>query len=112
MYEYRATILSIIDGDTLHAQLDLGCDVRINLTIRLDGLNCPEMSTQAGKDAKAAAVKWIADGTGFTIKTAKDKREKYGRYLGTIYRDGDQPQSLNAWLLANGYAVPYSGGAR
>lgn len=111
MYEYRCTVLSVVDGDTIHAQVDLGCDVQVKMTVRLAGLNAPEISTPEGKTAKVFVWQWVGVGTGFTLRTSKDKREKYGRYLGTLYRDGD-PQSLNYWLLANGYAVPYDGGAR
>ena len=39
--------------------VDLGMEVAINTTLRLFGINAPEMSTQAGKDAKAWAISWL-----------------------------------------------------
>lgn len=113
MYTYNARVLSIVDGDTLHAEIDLGCDIRTRLTLRLYGLNAPEMSTDEGKAAKAYVAQWFdhfAPGGFFTLRTIKDHREKYGRYLAMVSGQGDQ--SLNADLLRDGHAVEYDGGAR
>lgn len=112
MYEYRARVIRVIDGDTIYLAVDLGCDVSINLTVRLHGVNCPEMKgdtrTQGGM-AKAFTKDWLqehASATQFTqnvtLVTYKDKREKYGRYLGDIYADG---RHLNADLVEAGHAV-------
>lgn len=107
-FAYDAWLVSIVDGDTLHCGVDLGCDVAINLTIRLYGINAPEMSTAAGKAAKMFAVQWFEthcpDGK-FVLHTIKDKREKYGRYLGDVHSlDG---ADLNNDMLTSGNAVAY-----
>ena len=106
MYEYRATVLRIIDADTVHTRVDLGCDVRLDMTIRLWGINAPEMNTDAGKAAKAALVERMPVGTVVTLRTVKDRREKYGRYLGVFDLDG---LNLNLWLIAADHAVEYLG---
>jgi micrococcal nuclease len=107
-YRYDAWLLELVDGDTLHAGVDLGIDVAINLTIRLDGINAPEMSTPEGRMAKVFAAKWFNDHAvdgKFVLQTVKDRREKYGRYLGVIIAsDG---AVLNDDMLASGNAVPY-----
>jgi len=36
------------------------------------------------------------------ICTVKDRKGKYGRYLATIWIDGE---NVNAWLVSNGFAV-------
>lgn len=110
-YTRRLVIVSVVDADTLHVNIDDGRDRNGKDTIRLFGLNAPEMSTPEGKAARLKVVEWVneADPSGFTIQTIKDKREKYGRYLGIIFRAGD-PMSLNDYLLRNGLAVPYYGG--
>ena len=108
MYEYYCELVKVVDGDTLHVVVDLGLDTYQRQTIRLAGLNCPEMSTQAGKDAKAFVVAWFAAHASrnvFVLSTIKDKREKYGRYLG--YARGVDGASLNDALLESGHAVPY-----
>lgn len=108
MYEYAAQVVRVVDGDTLHVQVDPGLDLRINLTIRLYGVNAPEMRTDAGKAAKAWVADWLAAHAptgGVVLITVKDKREKYGRYLGSVF--GQDLHNLNADIVAAGHAVPY-----
>jgi micrococcal nuclease len=109
LYEYRCRVLRVIDADTLHVQVSLGLDAYQNLTLRLHGLDAPERGTEAGTAATDYVIAWItahADTDGsLPLATVKDRREKYGRYLGVI-------GTLNADLLAAGHARPYGGGAR
>jgi endonuclease YncB( thermonuclease family) len=111
MYDYVAQVIRLVDGDTMHLQVDPGLDIRVNLIIRLWGLNAPEMSTDTGKAAKAWVEQWLAEHapTGLIVlHTIKDKREKYGRYLGIVYPAmGTMASSLNDEMLAAGQAVPY-----
>jgi endonuclease YncB( thermonuclease family) len=82
--------------------------LRVNLTVRLLGVNAPEMKTAAGRTAKAWVTAWLADHAPdgkVVLKTTKDRHEKYGRYLGTVY--GHDLRNLNGDLLAAGQAVPY-----
>lgn len=100
--------LGIVDGDTMHVGIDLGLDVAIHITLRLYGINAPEMGTTEGKTAKQWAIGWFQthcpDNT-FTVQTVKDRREKYGRYLATILApDG---ANFNTDVVAAGHAVPY-----
>jgi len=45
------------------------------------------------------------------VRTHKDKREKYGRYLADVFSPaGDR--CLNLDLITAGHAVPYEGGPR
>lgn len=108
MYEYRAHVLRVVDGDTVRLAVDLGCDVVINMTVRLCGLNCPEMNTPEGVAAKDFTLAWLTEATTFdravVLRTVKDRREKYGRYLGEIL--SDEGSSLNTALLAGDHAVP------
>lgn len=104
LYEYRAQIIRIVDGDTVHAEVQLGCDVRINLILRLYGINAPEMKTPEGQPAKAHLIELVGSAP-LTIRTVKDKREKYGRYLATLIRDDGV--DINQSMLNDGYAVEY-----
>lgn len=103
MYEYRALILRVVDGDTVHADVDLGFDAHQRMTLRLAGINAPEMGTPEG----VAAKQWLADALlgahagPLTIRTVKDRREKYGRYLATLYVNG---VDLNEAMVAAGHA--------
>ena len=43
MYEYRARITRVIDGDTVEAEIDLGFRVSLEVVLRLVGINTPEV---------------------------------------------------------------------
>lgn len=106
MFEYKASVTRVVDGDTLHARVDLGFDARLDMTLRLAHINAPEMSTPAGVAARDFAVEWLAKNTDFRLESIKDKRERYGRYLGIIH-PLDDGETLNDALLRAGHAVPY-----
>lgn len=115
MYEYRAMITRVVDGDTVHAQVDLGMDVYMNTTLRLAHINAPENSTPEGQAATATLRKMLGWSIvdvppPVTIQTIKDHKEKYGRYLAVIIlADGT---NLNQYMVDSGNAVPYEGGPR
>ena len=118
MYEYGARVLRVVDADTLHLDVDLGCDVSLAMTVRLAGVDAPERNTLAGRTAAAHVARWLdehapVDDTGahrVRVRTVKDRREKFGRYLAHVLDDAGD--SLAAHLVATGHAVPYSGGRR
>jgi micrococcal nuclease len=88
MYEYRAKVVRVVDGDTLHLDVDLGLEITRRITVRLSRINCPEIGTEAGRNAKAFTEAWVAgyadEGGWLTLHTVKDRTEKYGRYLADI----------------------------
>lgn len=106
VYPRTCVVLKVVDGDTLHVDADLGCDVRVAMTLRLYGINAPETSTPEGLTARSYVEMWVAGrGPRFELRTVKDKREKYGRYLADLVDAGGA--SLVADLLEAGHAVPY-----
>jgi len=52
LYTYRASIVKIVDGDTLNVDLTLGLGLFIEQRLRLRGINCLEMDTEEGQKAK------------------------------------------------------------
>ncbi len=107
MFERRATVTKVVDGDTLHIAADLGCDVTVRMTVRLAGVHAPETSTPEGRTARAFVEEWVAqNGPVLRLRTVKDRREKYGRYLADLLPlvEGG---SLCQALLDTGHAVPY-----
>ena len=108
---YRAIIIRHIDADTTYARVHLGMDVSVNVTFRWAGINAPELKTDEGKAAAAAVNAWLPAGARCDVQTTKDRREKFGRYLGTFFTSGD-PESLNDRLVRLGLAVAYDGGKR
>lgn len=110
MYEYLATITRVVDGDTVHAAVDLGFDEWRNMTLRLYGINAPEMGTPEGQAAKVYLISLLADYDAswlpVLMTTHKDKREKYGRYLAELFLEGETA-SVNEQMILGGHAVRY-----
>lgn len=121
-YEYDVTVIKHVDGDTshvrVHASTDAGFDVTIgidiNLTVRWNGINAPEISTPEGKDALAWLEKTLPAGSSCVMRSVKDKKEKYGRYLGTFFAvvSDEGYVNLNQAMIDAGHAVSYEGGKR
>lgn len=104
MYEYKATVIKVIDGDTLHLNIDLGFNLNYNnQVIRLARINAPELSTANGYNIKNLLTNLLLKKQ-VTIKTIKDTKDKYGRYLAEVYLDD---LNINDYLLTNEYAVNY-----
>lgn len=122
MYEYEATVIRVIDGDTFVALVDQGFDDFTKLAFRVYGIDCPE---KTGKDkikglaAKHRTQELIPPGEVVVIKSFKLPREdgrnwpletdKYGRWLAKVSR-GDM--DLASTLILEGHGVSYFGGKR
>jgi len=114
MYEYRVVeVVSIYDGDTLDVIIDLGFGITYRQTLRLYGINAPEMKG-AEKEKGTVSRDWLRQKLGEAkakneavfIKTIKDTTEKYGRLLASIFV-GNEVKSLNEQLVEQGLAVKY-----
>jgi micrococcal nuclease len=106
---YSAKILRVIDGDTVVALMDLGFSIKSKQTLRLIGINAPELHGAdhvKGLASKEYLQLKIEDHE-VVVETIHDSQEKYGRYLATIWLDGDTV-SVNEQLVRDGYAVPYN----
>lgn len=106
-YRYAASLVRVIDGDTLELDVDLGFWVRLRVPVRLAGLNAPERNTAKGRDARAFVEAWCQSHGPFTLETAKGP-DKYGRLLATV-ADARTGSNLNATLLGAGLAVEWNG---
>lgn len=108
------------DGDTVRISLDLGCEVRFTTSVRLLGIQAPEVSGPGVTDAEKAAglaardrlVEILAGGLRPVVaRTKKDTQEGRGRYLATLY----VVQADGTWLdvcrqlVLEGHATPYDG---
>ena len=110
-FVYNAKIVRVIDGDTVEADVDLGFDVGTRRTFRLCAINAPEMrgdTRGAGVATKGRLADLILE-RDVVLMTFKDKTEKYGRYLATIfYEENGMWFNVNQKLVEEGLAVPYS----
>ena len=122
MYEYRATIVKIIDGDTVDVDIDLGFNVVLqDERVRIAGIDTPESRTRDLEEKKfglaaKARVKQLLGKT-CVLKTqinknGEDMKGKFGRILGdfNVYDSTtDSWKLLTSILISEGHAVPYHG---
>ena len=122
MYDYKAKLLRVVDGDTVDAEIDLGFDISVKKRIRLVGINTPECRTRdleekaKGLAAKDRVKAILAENPKFNLESTE--LGKYGRVLGKIHiniLDGTESLTqicLNDQLVKEKHAVAYFGGKR
>ncbi len=114
-YIRRAKIVRLVDGDTVDVDIDLGMAITTRQRLRLFGINTPEVRGPE-KVAGHAATQHLADllvqfrhegEWDIVVKTYRDKKGKYGRYLADLIgKDGDgDPVNLNERMVVDGHAV-------
>jgi len=107
-FTYNAKVTRVVDGDTVVAVVDLGFSIKATMIFRLKGINTPELIS-ATRDAAIRAKDYLAErveGKDITIKTYKDRKEKYGRYLAELFVDD---VNINQQLIIEAYAVADDG---
>ncbi len=111
MYQYKATVERIVDGDTIDVIIDLGFKITTNQRIRLAKINTPETYNvkkeseeyKKGMEAKKYVEQRLeANSYQILLETGKDVG-KYGRYIGTIWL-ADKEITLNDELVEMGLA--------
>ena len=119
MYEYRAKVIKIIDGDTVDIDIDLGFGTWIkNERVRIMGIDTPESRTRDKVEKKfgllaKARLKLLLKKQ-IVLKTqinkkGEDMKGKFGRILGDFMYRGTLVSRI---LCDEGHAVPYFGGSK
>jgi micrococcal nuclease len=112
LYNYRAKVVGIYDGDSVTLDIDMGLGVWIKgQKCRLSGIDTPELRGEErmmGLRSKQKLCELIL-GKQVAIETEKDKTGKYGRWLVTIWDLSDDGKwtNINKLLLSEGYAKIY-----
>jgi len=92
MYEYNAFVTKVYDGDTITVDVDLGLGVwKRGQKIRLAGIDAPEIrgeEREAGLVSRDRLRELVLDKF-VTIKTYKDKKGKYGRWIADVIVEGN-----------------------
>ena len=106
LYNYAATVISHLDGDTVGLSVDLGFKLTMTRPCRVYGINAPEKKTPQGVAAADYLANLLPVGSAIVISTFKDKDDKYGRLLaklmfGTV--------DISAAMIAAGHAKAYFG---
>jgi endonuclease YncB( thermonuclease family) len=122
-YQYEAVVLDVVDGDTAKFSIrlrrsragerDLGFHVMfedgfvvVHESMRFMGINAAEHATDSGDSATAYLKRQLPVGSVVLVVSERDKQEKYGRFLATVFKDG---KNINDKLVASGHAVYWDG---
>jgi micrococcal nuclease len=111
MYEYQATIIRIVDGDTFDADVDLGFHTISRQRFRIRGYSAPEMSgleREMGSKAKEKLAEVLPLHS--VIRLASAKTEKFGRWLADVTLEGGGALAL--YLIKEGYGLPWDGSGK
>ncbi|MDP2362967.1 MAG: thermonuclease family protein [Ignavibacteria bacterium] len=110
LYNYKAKIVEVYDGDTCTVDIDLGLHIWIKgEKIRLVRINAPELKgTERTKGLKSRdhLRNLILDKEVF-IETIKDKKGKYGRYLAEVWLKESKNKfiNINDLMVKDGFAI-------
>ena len=124
MYEYRAIVLRVVDGDTVDVDIDLGFGIWMKRErVRMMGIDTPESRTRDlvekafGLAAKERLRELLPVGSTTVLKTVIDKKGedakgKFGRILGDFQVERWEnmpPERATDILIQEGYGVAYHG---
>ena len=123
MYNYNATCIRVVDGDTIDAEIDLGFDIKVTKRIRLGGINAPESRTRNKVEKKLGLaakerLKEMLDGAANCFELESQEIGKFGRVIGRLLIDRISGKDVitkvcvNDCLVKEGHAVEYNGGKR
>lgn len=110
LYNYRAQVRSVYDGDTCTVDIDLGLGVWLRgEKLRLYGINAPELIGEERPQGIKARdfLRSLIDDREIIIRTYRDKKGKYGRYLAELFipKSGGGWLNVNDELVSRGFAV-------
>ena len=107
MYRYKAKVVSVYDGDTIRVDINCGFGIiKARESIRLFSINAPEIrgAEKVHGTRSRDYLRSIILDKEITLETIKDKKGKYGRYLGIIHIEGYE-MSVNDMMVDAGMAV-------
>lgn len=111
-----ATIIRVVDGDTIIADIDLGDYIVVQKrTIRLANLDTPELKGKTEKErmlavkAKLFIESKLIVGQEYLFISTENK-DKFGRSLGVIH--DKEGKDIATQLIQAGLAYQYDGGTK
>lgn len=79
---YRASLIRVVNGDTLEAMAHLGFDVSIEAVIQLRGLDLPEPHEEGGKEARQITVAAIPS---YDLVLVNPEKDSFGRWVCDVF---------------------------
>lgn len=115
MYQYKAKILNVVDGDTFDVDIDLGFHIHIHERVRLLNVDTPErfgVEAPLGLIMKNYAIEHFL-GKEMVIRSEKNeegaKTDSFGRWLvETTLDDGSSISQIYTELGVNKLSGNYS----
>ena len=111
---FPARLVRVIDGDTLRVEIRLWFSQALTETVRIAGIDAPELGKKARCPAEAEAAERARQRlaellAGGYVELWQVRREKYGRALARVTAGG---VDVGAELVGAGLARPYGGERR
>ncbi len=108
-YSYEATLVKVIDGDSIVLQVDLGFDILTTQTFQLAGLDAPELigaNARDGKLVKKEVAEWLKTADRITVRCTGGKTGS-GRWYASVdvYDVDGKGFCVNEELLSRGLAA-------
>ena len=111
---YTAHLIRVYDADTIVARVDIWPRITAEVSIRLRGVQAPELGWRAGSPCERVAAE---EARAFVVANLPPRfivqqvhEGTYpGRVIADIIIDG---VSLSEMLISHGYAIPYDGRGR
>lgn len=100
-----ATVVRIVDGDSVELCADLGWRVTVGVSARLAGINAIERHDPGGREATVHLTGLLPVGT--RVELTSLDLDKYGRTVARLVRaDG---VDVAERMLADGFAIAWDG---
>lgn len=105
---YKVEVIRVIDGDTVRVNVDMGYGIKKEDSLRLCGVNTPELKSKVARDKKRAleAKEHLKNRllNAKRVLFAYIKQGKFGRPVGILIADG---KNLNQEILDLKLGVPF-----
>lgn len=114
-FQFPVLDFRVIDGDSVVVEVDVGFRFRWTGSVRLSGIDTPEINRkrerQAGNAAKEALeALLIRNRDGLMLRSIE--WDKYGRVVGDLLMGEELEISACRWMVNAGLARRYDGGRR
>lgn len=110
---YQVSSYSVYDGDTFKAHVRIWLGQTIDMSIRIDGIDTPEIRTKCLSEKAQGLVAKATLETLFKGQKIELHNIRYGKYaarvLATVTVNGENVADV---LIQQGVARPYQGGKR
>ena len=112
LFLFGFEVTRVYDGDTIFGVADMGFNTFKKISVRLEGINTPEIRTKdldekkAGYAARDFLRNLIEKSDKVYVKTTK--KGKYGRWVGRIYVDHPElgfSFEVNNLMVSSGHAA-------